>query len=300
MKALPRIVADVEPVHRLHMEIRLQLIEEFAQGSQEAGTGAPGRGGAIWGLIESLGRDWKTDVDAIAECHRGEVREWWQEFPERELLTALYRRAFRRRAGCGSPDSRRPPSHREGVRLATALLVGIPDTSRLDSEQDSVAVSNVLAALLSPPLGVRSRAGLRQYIRRSKSSRVHFDALERICEELNSRGDGIPPQLFRWRQGVLSGHRRRPRRKRVQSHRPINPDTLQRDVHIRFTLEVMQRVGVPPMGRTVSGCRIVSEVLRLSEGTVRRIWMERKKPLPFVMRKHSKAVAARVGLFPSD
>ena len=133
------------------MEMRLRYIEEVACGSQVSGTGALGKEEATKGILRSLGGDWKADAEAIVECHRAEVMEWWQDFPERQLLTDLYRRASRRRAGCGSPDSRRRPSHEEGLRVARALLADIADTGRLDSEWEFAAVSKMMAALLLPP-----------------------------------------------------------------------------------------------------------------------------------------------------
>ena len=293
VKSLPRVVADVDPVIRSHMEMRLRYIEEVACGSQVSGTGALGKEEATKGILRSLGGDWKADAEAIVECHRAEVMEWWQDFPERQLLTDLYRRASRRRAGCGSPDSRRRPSHEEGLRVARALLADIADMGRLDSEWEFAAVSKMMAALLLPPLGVCSRGGLRQYIQCSRSSRVHFDALERIWEEVDSRGEGISRPLLRWR--------RCPARKPIQSHRPVNPAKLLHDVQIQFAIEILRRVGVPPTGSpvSVSGCLIVSEALgRLgpSEETVKRIWREYKGPFALVMRKYWKATAERAGL----
>ena len=170
------------------------------------------------GILRSLGGDWKADAEAIVECHRAEVMEWWQDFPERQLLTDLYRRASRRRAGCGSPDSRRRPSHEEGLRVARALLADIADTGRLDSEWEFAAVSKMMAALLlppPPPPGVCSRGGLRQYIQCSRSSRVHFDALERIWEEVDRPGRGhLPPAP----QVAAGGCQRVPAASRQEAH----------------------------------------------------------------------------------
>ena len=81
---------------------------------------------------------------------RSEVRKWWRDFPERQLLTDLYKRAALRRAGCGTRYSRRRPCHSEGIRVASGLLADVPKPGRLDSEWESAAVSEVLAALLLP------------------------------------------------------------------------------------------------------------------------------------------------------
>ena len=115
------------------------------------------------------------------------------------------------------------------------------------------------------------------------------------------RGEGISRPLLGWRQEVVSGCRRRPARKPIQSHRPVNPAKLLHDVQIQFAIEILRRVGVPPTGSpvSVSGCLIVSEALgRLgpSEETVKRIWREYKGPFALVMRKYWKATAERAGL----
>ena len=101
--------------------------------------------------------------------------------------------------------------------------------------------------------------------------------------------------------------------KPVPPYRPTNPDRLKRDIHIQFTIGLLERLGIPPYGTDVSGCRIVSEALlelsdgglvpealALSEGAVERIWKEctwRTSFMP-VMRKYSKAIAERSGLYP--
>ena len=170
-------------------------------------------------ILRSLGRDWKAEEEDIVDYMRSEVREWWQDFPERQLLTSLYRRAALRRAECGPPDSRRRPDHQEGLRIATPLLADIPDTDRFDSEWESEAVSEVLAALLLPPIRVRSPGALRQYIERSEASRAYFGALERMAEKLDSRGEVIPGPLDMWRAKAAGGLRRRPARRSVPSPR---------------------------------------------------------------------------------
>ena len=66
-----------------------------------------------------------------------------------------------------------------------------------------------------------------------------------------------------------------------------------RVVGIDFTILILLRIGVPPRGSPVSGCRIVSKALGLSEHTVERIW---RRSFGLVMQKHSKAIAIRTGL----
>ena len=297
----------MDPILRWFIELRLQLIEEAACGPQDSGTGAPGMEEGRERISRSLGRDWKADEQAIVDYMRAEVRKWWRDFPEQRLLTDLYKRAALRRAGCGTRYSRRRPCHSEGLRVASGLLADVPKPGPLDAERESAAVSEVLATLLSPPIGVSSPGALREYIERSEASRACFDALERIYEELHNRGKRIPSPLYGWRAQVAGGRRRRPARMPVPPHRPVKPAHLLRDLQIQFTIELLRRVGVRPRGSPVSGCRIVAEALKLLEGTedtedredtVVRIWKEGiwKRPFEDVMRKHSKAIATRTGL----
>ena len=214
------------------------------------------------------------------------------DFPERRLLNDLYRRAALRRAECGSPDSRRRPSHCEGLRIAKPMLDDVPDRGQFDFKWESDAVSKVLAALWVPPLGVSSLDSLREYIERSEVSRPHFGALERIREH-DRMGKVIPIPLAKWRAQAAGGLRRRPAKRSVPSHRPPNPADFVRDIQIQFTIAILRRVGVKPRGRYVSGCRIVSESLGLSEDHVKRIW---DRPFTPEFRKHAKAIATRTGL----
>ena len=293
MQLLPRVVADVDPIILWHLETRLRLIEEIASGRRVPETGAPGGEEAKRALIRSMGRDWKAEEKDILASHIAEVREWWQDFPERRRLIDLYRRAARRREGSGSPDSRHLPSHQEGLRVARALLADIAPTDRLDSERENAAVSKILADLMSPPLGASSSGALRQCISRSRTSWVHFDALARLFEEKNSRGESIPRPLLKWRQEFAGGRRRRPAKRSAPRYRPVNPADFVRNIQIQFTIAVLQRVGVKPRGRLVSGCRIVSEKLGCSEDNVKRIW---NKPFTPEFQKHAGAIATRTGL----
>ena len=300
VKLLPKVLADVVPIIRWTIEVRLQLIEEVACGSQAYGTGAPGKEEAMKRILRSLGRDWKAEEAAIVNYLRAEVREWWQDFPERQLLTGLYRRAALRWAGCGSLYSRRRPDHQEGLRIAAPLLADVPDTGRFDSEWESAAVSEVLATLLLPPIGVRSPGAVREYIERSETSRAYFGALERMAEKVDSRGEVIPSPLDMWRAKAVGGLRRRPARRSLPPQRPVNPAHLLCYVQIQFAIAVLRSVGVKPTGN-VSGCRIVSKALELSEGnvslsedSVRRIW---DRPFVPEFQKYSKAIATRNGPF---
>ena len=291
MKLLPKVLADVVPIIRWTIEVRLQLIAEVACGLQASGTIAPGKEQAMKRILWSLGTDWKAEEEAIVDYMRAEVREWWQDFPERQLLTVLYRRAALERERRGSTDSGRRPDLEEGLRVARALLADIAVAARFDFEWESEAVPIALADHWLSLKGKRRPAALQEYIKRSRSNRAHFDALEIIWQELNCRGESIPDPLDKW---VVDGLRRRPDRKPVAPHRPVRAAQLVRDVQIRFTIGVLRRVGVKPRGSFVSGCGIVSEALEVSEETVTRIWKERIWERPFEpVRKHSKAIAER-------
>ena len=293
---LPTVVADLDAVFRLPI-LRLQLIDEAVCDPHASGTGAPGREESFKGLLRSLARDLTVDEKALEDYMRAEVREWLQGFPERQLLTALYGRAARREARRGSPDGRRRPSHQEGLRIARALLADVPDTGQFDSEWESAAVPTVLAALWLPPISVRSTDKLREYIERSEASRVYFDALKHIFEELDNGNQAISRPLATWQAQAASGRRRRPNRISRPANRPVDLATLLRDFQIQFTILILLRIGVQPRGNPVSGCRIVSEALTLSEHTVERIRKERiwRRSFGLQMQKHSKAIAMRTG-----
>ena len=85
---LPQGVADVDPILRWFIELRVQLIEEAACGPQASGTGAPGMEEGRERILRSLGMDWKADEQAIVDHMRAEVRKWWQNFPERQLTAS--------------------------------------------------------------------------------------------------------------------------------------------------------------------------------------------------------------------
>ena len=225
----------MDPVIRSHIAMRLRYIEEVACGSQVSLTGAPGKEEATKGILRSLGGDWKADAEAIVECHRAEVMEWWQDFPERQLLIDLYRRASRWRAGCGSRDSRRRPSHEEGLPSCqgtagrhrgcgpAGLRVGV--CSRFEDDG---------SPLVAPP-----RRMLPQWVATVhqalpvqpgplRRSRAHLGG-SWTAGAMTSRRP-----LLRWRQEVVSGCRRRPPKKAVA--RPIGPSIRPRScVTSRFS-----------------------------------------------------------------
>ena len=232
---------------------------------------------------------------------RSQLEEWWQWFPERQLLTDLCRRDARRRAGCKCKSGRdcRRPDYLEGSRIARALWADIQGISPplLNVKWEAKALPKVLAAIYFPPYGRCSQVQLEESVDHSRSSRVHHVALERILKELDRRGEAIPPPLLKWWQEVASGQRWRPDKHPVPPHRPIIVDDLVRDLRVQFTVELLNRLGVRPRGNP-SGCFLAGEALGLTEEAARHIWNRPiwGEPYGFLYRKHAKAIAERHGL----
>ena len=282
--------------------VRLKQIEEVALGSLESGAGAPDMEEAIEAILRIMeGRGGKAEWKTVEDHMRAQAMEWWQDFPKPQLLTDLYRRDALRRKKFGSRDSSRPPSHPEGLCIARPMLADLPDVSRFDSEWEFESVSKVLAVLFFHPIGAPSPKRLQEYIERSQSNRVHYDALKRIEKELDKLSKATPPQLSRWSLGDADGLPQRPPGRNLPPHRPADPATLMRNVQIEVTIRLLERVGIPPYGTDVSGCRIVAEALEpeFSEKHVKHIWEGRiwkEGAFEDVMCKHSKAIAKRTGL----
>ena len=313
MRSLPTSVAESVSNIRWGFECHMEIIEEFVCGPKAFGSGGPGREETAERIRRAAKRmDGKVEDEAILDGMRFPTRELWQVFTELQLLGNHFRRAALRKDGRGSPGSTDPPTEEEALRLAVALLArvpgrallaGIPGADWLNREWESAAVSSALAEQC---LSTCSRRTFREYIRCSRPSRVHFDALALIWEELNSRGEATRP-LKNWRQEVDSGDRQRPRWRPMPKHRPVTLTKLLSDLNIQLTIEILRRVGIKPEEDGASGCRIVSKALansedkalHLTDETVRGIWQVRfwGKPFEAVVVKQSKAIAKRHGLF---
>ena len=316
MKSLPTNVTESGSSVRWTIETYLELIEEFACSPEAFGTGGPARGEAVERIRRAVGRkDGRAEERAIVDRMRVEVREFWQEFSELQLLGEHYRRAALRRDGRGSPGNAEPPSEGEGCRLARALLAHVPGRAlrtpiqgadRFDVKWESEALAKTLA---DEWLRARSRPMLQDYIKLSKSSPVYFGALELIWDELNRRGEAIPKRLTEWRQEVDEGRLERPIIKPIPAQRPVTLPKYLSDVNIQLTIEILRRIGIKPEGNIISGCQIVSEALAISEDealhlsadTVRRIWQKRiwKESFRPVMVKYAEPIAVRHGPFPT-
>ena len=298
MRLIPQSVDELDPNLRWGVAMRLRLIEEVVGGPQVSWVDAPGKEEAMKRILRAWEcGDRKAEEEAFEDCMRAELTEWVRLLPERQLLRLLYQRAARRREECGPLDSRRTPDRKEGLRVARAMLADTPKVGRLDREWESTGVSVVLA---SPPrLGVFSPSALPEYIKRAEDSPVYLDAVERIEEKAKSRGEDIPLPLKKYRPKSARKRQKRPSRNPLPRGRPLNPAILRRDLHIQFTIEVLDRLGVSPWGYPLSGLGIVSEALGIPEGTVEDIWKRClwKKSFVPVMQKHSKAIAERTGPF---
>ena len=112
-----------------------------------------------------------------------------------------------------------------------------------------------------------------------------------------SQGEEIPKSLAKWWLDVEGGRLRRPAAKPLRRGRPANPAQFARDIHIQFTIEILDQVGIRPQG-SPSGCWIVAEALGMSEKQMERTWREcpwRTSLLPMMLR-YSKDIAKRHGL----
>ena len=320
VKSLPTNVTESGSSVRWTIETYLELIEEFARDPEAFGTGGPARGEAMERIRRAVGRkDRKAEERAIVDRMRVEVREYWQDFPELQLLGEHYRRAALRREGRGSPGSTElpteTPSEEEGSRLAMALLAHVPGRAlgtpiqgadRFDVEWESEALAKTLA---DEWLRARSRPMLQDYIKLSQSSPVYFGALELIWDELNRRGEAVPNRLTEWRQEVDGGRLERPIIKPIPAQRPVTLPKYLSDLNLQLTIEILRRIGILPEGGSVSGCEMVTDALAISEDTtlhlsadtVRRIWQNRiwKKPFKPVVAKYSRALNDRHGPFPT-
>ena len=290
-KVIPKEPADMDTIVPWGIDRHLDLIEEVVREPEAYGIDAPDLEEAAERILRSLGTDGKASKEAILDRMRAELREWRRDRPDGQLIAKMYQLEDQRRAAHGTRDSRRVRSHDDWVPVAKQLLTHIPDTGPWDSEREH-------AAVWLPPLGTRSQTELREYIKRSESIPVYFDALGHISEKLDESGEDIPPMLTQWRTEVASGHRRCPDRKPLPPHRPVELDLVPRDLKIQITIALLARLGVPPQGSLLSGCRIVSEAMNLSEYSVERIWKARiwEQPFQDLIRKYSKAIAERTGL----
>ena len=242
--------------------------------------------------------DSEAEDEALVDLIGAGMRKWWLDFPENRLLTNLYRRAAQRSAKCGSEDSRRPAIRPEALRIAKCLLADVQGLKLLDRDAEALAVTErMVLHWRSLPEPCRNPT-LEYFIEESVDSRPCFDAVLIIAQIIAAGNERITWSLLRWSFQFGTRRRSRPPLPSIPAYRPVNSATLVRDVQIQFTLEILDRLGVRPRGKHVSGCDVVAEVLGISEHTVARIWEERilANPPEPVLRKYLEAVSDRTGL----
>ena len=224
MRLLPKGFAQLLPIVQWLVDLHLGYIEEAARGTLAYVIGAPSEEEAIACVLRIFeGRYEEADREALEAFMRARTRDWWADYPERQLLSALVRRADRRKQGIGREDGRRTPSPEEGLRIARPMLASIPKKLTLDAEGEFEAVSKLLAALLKPPMGEDSPERLQRYIEFSTSKRVYRDALRRYNQEFYSPDKTIYRPDFSWQRRAAGRSGLRRAKIKVPSHPPPPP-----------------------------------------------------------------------------
>ena len=154
-------------------------------------------------------------------------------------------------------------------------------------------MARLLAAILLPPMGEPTSEELQRYTRLAQSLSVFEDAVRHFYADLDNATAPLYRPDIRWQRRSGIRHRRYRKRVKVQSHRPVRPAELLRNLQVQFVIGLLDRIGIPPRGKDASGILIVAEALDIPDGTIRRMW---DTDFPTEMRKQSRAVAARLGL----
>ena len=132
MKSLPNGVSELDPNLVWVIGSYLNLIEEFARSPKAFGTGGLAGVEAVDSIrLAVVRRDEKAEERAILDGMRVEVREFWREFSELQLLGENFRLAPLRKEVGGSRGRTDPDSFEEGLRLARALLAHVPGRALL-------------------------------------------------------------------------------------------------------------------------------------------------------------------------
>ncbi len=308
MKSLPEGIAELDPNLRWLIDEILRILQEVVREPWDPYTGELTEQEAKRRIGHAVAKwDRKAEEAAISDYLRIHTQKWLRDFAEKQLLFRLYERAALRKENSDKEDRMRPPSGREALRLATALLDGVRPPDPLNTQWEAAFMSSILAGHGLFTYQIRRRARWREYIRKSRKIRVYFDALRDMVVEWTKLGLAIPTQLARWWREVADGRRTRPDLQPIQSHRPANPAQVAYEMHLQFTIELLDKLGMKPRGKDASGCRIVAEALTnlrgkyVSEDAVVKIWNRcpwRKSFLP-TMRQYSEAIAIRMGLYRS-
>ena len=225
MRLLPEGIDEMSVNFRWGVEWRLRMIEEVVCAPQGSRPGGPGMEESMERARRAAQRgDREVEDAAFLAAMRAEVREGWKDFPERQLLADLIRRAALRtksrpRNSIARHNGRRP-THEEGLRVAKALVADIAAAARFDFAWESGAVSIVLADQWVSRDGKGRQAELRVYIDYANSSPVYFDAVRRIREKPHNQGRVHPPPV---RQAAGGGCPREPAASRQEARPGPSP-----------------------------------------------------------------------------
>ena len=182
----------------------------------------------------------------------------------------------------------RRPSFDEGKEIAEILLAD-PYAARASMIRSTrlKPISNIIARAWLSPDGRRDQETLRDIVESSRTSAFFWDVIDAIDKEWHTVGKAPPPVLVQWREEVRAGLRTPPPKKPAPVGRHRTLDYLVRDIKIRYTINLLNDLGITPTGRN-GGCEIVAETVYLSPSTVEKIW----GPEPWEMvRKYAEFIA---------
>ena len=277
------------------VELHLFQIFEAARGNLAFGIGAPSEDEAVEAVLRIFQMSYlEADRELIERYMAARTRAWWQNYPERELLSDLVVKADRRKNHwAGLDDQKRTPTRCEGLRIARPLLSAIPKKISLDAAGEFDSMSRLLAAIPLPPMGEPTPEEIQRLTLLAQSVPVYSNAVMHFNANLHNATAPLYRPDIRWqkRSGIM--YRRYRKRVNVQTGRPVRPAIFVRNLHVQFVVGFLDRLDIPPRGKEVSGCRIVGELLGLSEDGVKRIW---EMPFTVEMKRQSRAVAERLEL----
>ena len=116
MKLLPKGFAQLLPIVQVIVSLHLEYILQAARGTLASGSGAPSEEKALECVLRMFeGRHGEADKEALEAYLRARTHEWWADYPERQLLSTLVRRADLRKQGIGEKDDRRHPDLKKRV-----------------------------------------------------------------------------------------------------------------------------------------------------------------------------------------
>ena len=118
MRSLPKSVAELDSNKRWTIECYLQLIEEIACDPEAFEAGGPG-GEEAKERIRRAAR-LRGGMAAMVDGLRVELREFWQAFPELQLLGEHFRQVALWKEGRVSPGITDPPSPEQGLEETLA------------------------------------------------------------------------------------------------------------------------------------------------------------------------------------